>query len=201
MNKAYVAKDPDGELRIFYDDEPIFDEELDIWSGTKEDYLYPDYMPISKDIMNLTVDDGPVQVMLVPVSKVIKDLPDDAFFQGLARKLRMLWPKGEKDDKYPWRCTQEKAVERLKWVWDVYDMTKYTEEDCLTAARKYLSRHNDNTKYMQTLKYFIIKQKSTVQADGHIHYRNESMLASLLENKDSASDEFEKLYNQTDNLI
>lgn len=103
------------------------------------------------------------------------------FFTDLAQKLRELWPSGEKDGKWPWRDSVQNIAKRLKFLWEDRKLGQYTLEECLTAARRYLAQYEDNTKYMQVLKYFIFKQKSVVQADGKIHYTHESKFADYLE--------------------
>ena len=103
------------------------------------------------------------------------------FFQELANKLRGLWPSGEKDGKYPWRDSVDNLTTRLKNLWMLRELKDYTLDECLAAARRYLEQFRDNAKYMQTLKYFILKQHSIVQKDGSIKYINESKFADLLE--------------------
>lgn len=105
-----------------------------------------------------------------------------SFFDELAEKLRELWPPGDKDGKYAWRDSVPNLSKRLKALWD--DRLKgkeYTIDECLVAARKYLAQFEDNVKYMQTLKYFIMKQKSIVESNGRIKYINESKFADILE--------------------
>lgn len=114
---------------------------------------------------------------LVPVSVSDKD-----FFDELATKLREMWPPGEKDGKYAWRDSVSNLSRRLKYLWgDRFRDKKFTIDECLVAARKYLAQFEDNVKYMQTLKYFIMKQKSLVEDNGRIRYVNESKFADILE--------------------
>lgn len=102
-------------------------------------------------------------------------------FSILAEALRKLWPSGEKDSKYPWRDTVPNLEKRLRLIWDYNDLgDKYTVDDCLQAARRYLAQFQDNTKYMQTLKYFIFKQNKLVGRDGKITYTYKSALVDLL---------------------
>lgn len=114
---------------------------------------------------------------------------DDSFFDELAGKLRELWPPGEKDGKYPWRDSVDNLSKRLRLLWSErfssFDKEKYTIDRCVAVAMKYLSMFEDDTKYMMTLKYFIMKQESIVKSDGKITYVTKSKLADMLE---SASD-------------
>lgn len=105
------------------------------------------------------------------------------FFTELASKLRNLWPPGEKDGKYPWRDSVQNLCKRLRLVWTTREMEKYTIDDCLSAAQRYLAQFEDNAKYMRTLKYFILKQTSILDAKGKRRLVNQSLLADMLENE------------------
>ena len=131
---------------------------------------------------------------LVPINKEVKK----PFFDELAEKLRELWPPGDKDGKYAWRDSVPNLSKRLKSLWD--DRLKgkeFTIDECLVAARKYLAQFEDNVKYMQTLKYFIMKQKSIVEKDGRIKYITESKFADILEGNSelAAMDEWNDILN------
>ena len=125
--------------------------------------------------LQLSSDDADFNLVLVPSSQ--KD-----FFTELAEKLRELWPPGEKDGKYAWRDSVSNLSRRLKILWNErFKDKEFTIDECLSAARKYLAQFEDNVKYMQTLKYFIMKQKSLVEKDGRIRYISESKFADILE--------------------
>lgn len=107
--------------------------------------------------------------------------PDD-FYVKLAEGLRELWPPGEKDGKYPWRSSVKDLKTRLEFLWkDRKLKDKYTIDDCLTVARKYLSQYENNAKYMQTLKYFIFKQDKMADTKGKVKLTYKSTLADMLE--------------------
>lgn len=108
----------------------------------------------------------------------------DGFFETLAKKLRDMWPAGEKEGKYPWRDSVSNISKRLRTVWTIRHLENYSLDDCLRAARRYLSQYEDNVKYMQILKYFIMKQKSITDATGKITYINESKFADMLESQE-----------------
>lgn len=133
--------------------------------------------------------DGAVTFKLVKI--------DDSFFAKVAEGLRPLWPAGDKDGKYAWRCSVNDAVRRLKFIWEDYAVDKdYTVEECLEAARQYLSRfENSSTKYMQVMKYFIFKQKTDVDAKGFHRHTYKSTLLDILEGRDeqTAMSEWEQL--------
>ena len=109
------------------------------------------------------------------------EIPKGDFFTDLAAALRNLWPVGEKDGKYPWRDSVPNISTRLQTLWKQRDLSKYTLDDCLVAARKYLSQFESNVKYMRTLKYFIFRQNKIVEKNGRIRYTFESLFADMLE--------------------
>lgn len=114
--------------------------------------------------------------------KDLKNAPKDEFFVSLAEALRQLWPPGEKDGKYPWRESVVNLSRRLALLWDVRKLKQYSIDECLTVARKYVNQFEDNTKYMRTLKYFVLKEKPVRAADGKASYTHESVFADMLEN-------------------
>lgn len=114
---------------------------------------------------------------LVPVD----DKNKKAFFEELATKLRELWPVGEKDGKWPWRDSVGNLSKRIELLWHQRGFNDKTIDECLVAARKYLAQYENDVRYMQTLKYFIMKQKSLVEDNGRIRYVNESKFADILE--------------------
>lgn len=124
------------------------------------------------------------------------------FFTSLAMALRNLWPAGEKAGKYPWKGSVKEIATRLNKLWSIRKLGNYSLEDCLVVARKYLSQFEDDTKYMKTLKYFILKQKQIVDNDGRITYINESQFADMLEGKteqDAYQEDLESLVEVTSN--
>lgn len=150
---------------------------------------------IASTLPSIELDD---KFELVKISKA------NNFFDELAEKLRELWPPGEKDGKYPWRDSVANLSKRLTVLWaQRFPKTtnrNYTIEDCLTVARRYLAQFEDDTKYMQILKYYILKQRSIVQQNGRIKYVTESKFADMLEGKsdvDAIQNEWDFLVNQT----
>lgn len=106
------------------------------------------------------------------------------FFTQVATGLRALWPSGEKDNKYSWRDSIPNLRKRLQFIWEQRGYTtEHSVEDCLSAGRLYLSKFEEDTKYMQLLKYFIFKQKSLIGIDGKITYTYQSTLCDLLDEK------------------
>lgn len=105
------------------------------------------------------------------------------FFDSLAMKMRELWPAGEKDGKWPWRDSVKSLSMRLQVLWQDRKLQDYSEERCLTVARRYLARFEHDAKFMKTLKYYIMKQEGIVQPDGRIRYVNRSEFADMLESE------------------
>lgn len=118
------------------------------------------------------------------------------YFVTLAEGLRELWPAGEKDGKWPWRDSVSNLTRRLKNLWDIRELKEYPLDACLSVARRYLAQYEDNAKYMQTLKYFILKQDEVVGKDGRIHYTNKSVFADMLESS-STFDEWNDVFESS----
>lgn len=116
--------------------------------------------------------------------ELVERANDYEFFSQIAQGLRELWPSGLKDGKWPWKESVNTLVQRLKFVWERFELSdKYTVEDCLAAARKYLAQfeHYD-VKYMLLLKYFIFKQKNIGTSKNGIYKKDyESPLVKFLE--------------------
>ena len=117
--------------------------------------------------------------------KITRTEERDEFFEELAKKLRELWPPGDKiinGKAYAWRDSVQNLSKRLETLWsDRFKDKHYSIEECLSAARKYLAQFEDNVKYMQTLKFFIWKQKDLVMSNGQIKHISESKFADILE--------------------
>lgn len=98
-------------------------------------------------------------------------------FEGIATKMRELFPKGKKEGtNHMWRDSVPVIARRLKLLFAKYDQL-YTEKDILDATKRYVDSFNGNYRFMQLLKYFISKQKIE---DGVT--TEESQLLSYLEN-------------------
>lgn len=111
----------------------------------------------------------------------IVEAPKD-FWHELAEALRPLWPPGDKDGKWAWRDSVNDLSRRLETLWSVRNLGEYSIDTCVEVARQYLSRYETNAKYMQVLKYFVLKQKKIVLPDGKVKYINQSVFADMLEN-------------------
>ena len=122
----------------------------------------------SKDFDELVAQSDNLEGEYALVKKEVSD-----FYRELAEKLRDLWPRGDKNGKYPWRDSVDNLRRRLINLWNTrLKGQTYTIDECLTVARKYLSQFQDDTTYMQILKYFILNDK-----------KKTSRFADMLENQ------------------
>ena len=104
----------------------------------------------------------------------------DLEFTELATELREIYPAGRKDGTtYMWRGTTAEVAKKLKTLVVKYGYT-INREDVLKATKEYVNSFNGNYRYMQLLKYFILK--SVKDADGNVDIKSELM--SLIENSD-----------------
>ena len=104
----------------------------------------------------------------------------DSEFTELATELREIYPAGRKDGTtYMWRGTTAEVAKKLKTLVVKYGYT-INREDVLKATKEYVNSFNGNYRYMQLLKYFILK--SVNDADGNVDIKSELM--SLIENSD-----------------
>lgn len=96
----------------------------------------------------------------------------------LATRLKEIFPKGKKDGtNYYWAEGVALIVRRLELFFKKYG-NKFTDEQIIQAAEKYVQGFNGNYQYMRLLKYFILKEK--VGANGEIE--GDSELISYIEN-------------------
>lgn len=103
--------------------------------------------------------------------------PQDRLIQ-LATRLKEIFPKGKKDGtSYYWADGVALIVRRLKLFFKKYG-NKFTDEQIIQAAEKYVQGFNGNYQYMRLLKYFIFKEK--VGANGEVE--GDSELISYIEN-------------------
>lgn len=101
--------------------------------------------------------------------------------EELAKSLQELFPKGFKEGTvYHWRDSSKIIAERLAVFANKFGV--YSPEEIINATKRYVDSFNGNYKYMQVLKYFILKPDKNIGG-------NISMLASYLENKEKANNQ------------
>ena len=102
----------------------------------------------------------------------------DEEFDELARKMRDLYPEGRKSGTtYYWRDSIPVISRKLKTIVAKFGV-QFTEEEALDATRRYIQSFNGDYRFMQLLKYFILK---TDRVTGDLR----SEFLSFMENKDS----------------
>lgn len=133
-------------------------------------------------VANLAMEEPSVSYTLIKNTENNK-------FSEMAKKLRELWPEGMRtiDGKeYPWRDSVANLRRRLQALWKLRKLDKYTEDDVLQCARRYLSRFEDDKKFMKSLKYFILKTETNSKFK-----QSQSILADMLENVDVEANQAE----------
>ena len=119
-------------------------------------------------------------VSTIPIESDKNVIDKDSEFTELATELREIYPAGRKDGTtYMWRGTTAEVAKKLKTLVVKYGYT-INKEDVLKATKEYVNSFNGNYRYMQLLKYFILK--SVKDADGNVDIKSE--LISLIENSD-----------------
>lgn len=103
----------------------------------------------------------------------------DSRLISLAQELREIFPKGKKEgtNNY-WSDGVTIIVRRLKLFFKKYGDT-FTDDQILTAARKYVESFNGNYQFMRTLKYFIFKDARGLEGN----VENTSELLTYIENE------------------
>ena len=80
---------------------------------------------------------------------------------SLAERLRVIFPKGKKaGTNYYWAEGVDLIVRRLKLFFKKYG-NKFTDEQIIQAAEKYVQSFNGDYTYMRLLKYFIFKEEDS----------------------------------------
>ena len=98
-------------------------------------------------------------------------------YDELADKLRELYPKGRKEGtSYLWRDSRAKIANKLRTLVKKYNF-KFTDEQAISATKRYIESFNGNYSYMQLLKYFILKKDKDTGEEN-------SQLMSYIENED-----------------
>jgi hypothetical protein len=116
-----------------------------------------------------------ISSVIIDSDKAVIDKEED--YLRVAKKMQEIFPKGRKEGTtYAWRDCTAVIAKKLKTLVVKFDF-KFTEEEALNATRKYVESFNGNYKFMQLLKYFILKNDTTT---GDI----KSEFMSLIENDD-----------------
>ena len=120
------------------------------------------------------------------VTKIIvdsdKNVQDNTLrLKELAKALQELYPQGKKEGtQYYWRDSTSVIEKKLKALVKKYGNC-FTNEQAITATKKYVDSFNGNYHFMQLLKYFISKN---VVKGGEVE--EQSQLLSYIENMNQA---------------
>ncbi len=99
----------------------------------------------------------------------------DSEYEALAIKMKEVYPTGKKPGtSYPWRDSTAVIARKLKTITTQFNCT-FTEDDAIRATKAYVESFNGDYRYMELLKYFILK---TDKITGEI----KSNFMSFLEN-------------------
>lgn len=111
-----------------------------------------------------------------------KTLPSEAEILELADNLMKVFPSGRKEGTASyWRGNRREIKERLQKFFKLYG-NKYSSEEVLDAARRYVGSFNGQYTYMRVLKYFIWKSDKKIDEEGKGYVEEVSDLASFMEN-------------------
>ena len=105
-------------------------------------------------------------------------------YRVLADKMREVYPKGLKPGtNYQWRDSTAIIADRLMKLVAKYNI-EFTDEEAVSATKRYIASFNGNYRYMQILKYFISKQKPVEGAPAE----QNSQFLSFLQNEESTTE-------------
>lgn len=101
--------------------------------------------------------------------------------ESLALKLAEIFPREKKAGTcHYFRGNRKDNILRLKKFFKLYG--KYTDEQIINAAKKYVASFNGDYSYMRVLKYFIWKDEIKYDTDGNRYVDETSDLANWIEN-------------------
>lgn len=107
---------------------------------------------------------------------------NEEHLEALAKSLMEAFPQGRKQNTNTyWRGNIKDTKLRLKKFFKLYG-DKYTDEQIIQAAKRYVKSFNGDYRFMRVLKYFIWKDDKKVNSEGDGYIEEVSDLATLLEN-------------------
>ena len=111
-----------------------------------------------------------------------KNVPSEDQLLPLVNSLMEIFPPGKKEGTtIYWKGNKKDNKERLQKFFKLYG-NKYSNEQILEAAKKYVESFNGQYTYMRALKYFIWKDEKKIGSDGKRYIEEVSDLASYIEN-------------------
>ena len=113
--------------------------------------------------------------------------PSPDRLENLATQLMEIFPKQKKlGTCHYFRGNRKDIILRLKKFFKLYG--KYTDEQIVTAAKKYVESFNGDYSYMRILKYFIWKDEVKINSEGDRYLDEVSDLANWIENAGQEED-------------
>lgn len=113
--------------------------------------------------------------------------PSPDRLENLATQLMEIFPKQKKlGTCHYFRGNRKDIILRLKKFFKLYG--KYTDEQIVTAAKKYVESFNGDYSYMRILKYFIWKDEVKINSEGDRYVDEVSDLANWIENAGQEDD-------------
>ena len=113
--------------------------------------------------------------------------PSPDRLENLATQLMEIFPKQKKlGTCHYFRGNRKDIILRLKKFFKLYG--KYTDEQLVTAAKKYVESFNGDYSYMRILKYFIWKDEVKINSEGDRYVDEVSDLANWIENAGQEED-------------
>lgn len=134
---------------------------------------------VDKDVFNKLSLSKKANMLLEKVAlDADKNIPPGRELEDLVNKLKSLFPEGKKPGtSLYWRGNYLEIVKKLRVFFKKYK--RYSDEEIVDAAKRYVESFNGDYQYMHILKYFILK--SVRNFSGEIEEISE--LASYIENK------------------
>lgn len=134
---------------------------------------------IGKTIMVTQRWDDVVSNILLSSDKAV---PGEDRIERLASTLMQIFPQGRKEGTNTyWRGNLKDTKLKLKKFFKLYG-TRFSDEQIITATKKYVESFNGNYSYMRVLKYFIWKDVRKQDSEGRFYIEEVSDLATLIEN-------------------
>ena len=113
--------------------------------------------------------------------------PSPDRLENLATQLMEIFTKQKKlGTCHYFRGNRKDIILRLKKFFKLYG--KYTDEQIVTAAKKYVESFNGDYSYMRILKYFIWKDEVKINSEGDRYVDEVSDLANWIENAGQEED-------------
>lgn len=110
---------------------------------------------------NTLTDKGKSIIQKVNVDNYLHHKIEKDNLKDLASELQKIFPTGKKPGtNYYWRGFKQEIIKKLETISNKFDF-EFTKEQAINATKRYVDSFNGDYRYMQLLKYFILKNKIT----------------------------------------